>query len=136
MTRIQHAYSPVFPEFARIFDDLLNVNGNEHVYNTPRVNMRKTEDAYHLEIAAPGLSKERFDLELKDQVLTVSAKPQEDAENLGYERKEFDFNKFSRSFQLPKDADPDQVAAKYENGILFISISKREEVKPKKITIS
>ena len=89
-----------------------------------------------VELAAPGLEKKDFKIELENQVLTVSSEKEEEKkeETKNFKRREFSYNSFSRSFQLPEDVLSDKIDAKYENGILKLSVPKKEVTvsKPKK----
>ena len=118
-------------EFFRFFDD--NFTKAAHgrgVTNRPAVNITQTDEAYHLEMAAPGRKKDDFKLELTEQVLTVSyeVKQEEDASQPNYLRREYSLNSFKRSFHLDeKVIDDEAIAATYEDGILRVSLPKREE---------
>jgi len=100
------------------------------------VNIKETEKEYVLEVVAPGMKKEDFKVELNNNMLTISSEKrdeQEENNNEGrFNRREFSYQSFQRSFQLAKDVvDADNIQAKYENGLLHLLIPKREEVKPK-----
>lgn len=101
---------------------------------SPSVNIRDEKDAFELEFSVPGYSKEDFKVELDQNQLTVSGKLQKKEEDTkkNYTRREFSHSEFQRSFILPEDVvSEDELSAKYENGILNISIPKKEEKKPK-----
>ncbi len=139
-TRMNHRFAPVVPEFTRMLDDLLSdlnlPNGRESQQQLPLVNFRKTSEAWLLQIALPGLSKEKINIELNEGVLTISSHPEEGpAEKVKWSRREFDYTKFRRSFRLPEDADPEKVTAKYEDGVLNLHIALKEEQKPRKINV-
>jgi HSP20 family protein len=111
--------------------------------NIPSVNVRETPKEYILEVAAPGLERKDFNIEVDNQTLTISAekeeKKEEKREDDGYSRKEYSFNSFSRSFTLPDDVKESNIDAKYENGILKLTVPKTKESTPKavkKITVS
>ncbi len=100
----------------------------------PAVNIKETDDHYEVEMAAPGMQKDDFKVELNGNTLTISsAKNDEKKEELeGYSRREFSCQSFERNFTLPKDVvDEDKIEAHYENGLLRLSIPKREEAKKK-----
>ena len=101
----------------------------------PAVNVKETADTFEVEMAAPGMKKEDFKVELNNNVLTISSEQKnehEEKENNHYTRKEFSYQSFQRSFQLSREAvDADNIQAKYENGVLHLTIPKREEVKQK-----
>ena len=120
------------PHFNNVFDSLFNeaLNKNYAVNKMPAVNILETATDYKIELAAPGLTKEDFQINLKKDNLSVWAerKAVEGAEVKDYNRKEFDFNSFARSFVLPDTIDAEKISAEYVNGILYITIGKKEEV--------
>lgn len=100
----------------------------------PAVNIRETNDAFALELAAPGMKKEDFKIDLDQRVLTVSAERKEEKkeEKDGkYTRREFSYHSFRRSFTLPLSADPEKISASYKDGVLHIEVAKKEEAKPR-----
>lgn len=123
------------PYFNDLFNDLFeNVITTDFRKNTlPNVNIRETADRYILEMAAPGLEKEDFKVNLENEVLTVSAekKSESDEKNEKYTRKEFSYSSFRRSFTLPEMVEAEKINARYENGIMMIDLPKKEEAKPK-----
>jgi HSP20 family protein len=120
------------PHFNNVFDSLFNeaLNKNYAVNKMPAVNILETANDYKIELAAPGLNKEDLQINLKKDNLSVWAerKAEEGAEVKDYNRKEFDFNSFARSFVLPDTIDAEKISAEYVNGILYITIGKKEEV--------
>lgn len=105
----------------------------------PAVNIKNNEDHFEIELAAPGLKKEDFSIEVEDDLLKLSVeKKQEVEENTeNYTRKEFSFSSFHRSFTLPKNVvDKDHVKAAYVDGILKVSLPKLQEAKETKIKIA
>jgi len=129
------------PHFNNVFDSLFNeaLNKNYAVNKMPAVNILETATDYKIELAAPGLTKEDFQINLKKDNLSVWAerKAVEGAEVKDYNRKEFDFNSFARSFVLPDTIDAEKISAEYVNGILYITIGKKEEVnRNKEIKVS
>lgn len=124
--------------FDRFFDadlmDWATRNFSETNTTIPSVNIRETDDGYAVEMAAPGLSKSDFKVELLNDTLTISSEKQEKkrAEEKGrYTKQEFAYQSFKRSFHLPSTVEEDQIMAKYEDGILKVWIPKKEEAKPK-----
>ena len=113
-----------------------NASGFSHV---APVNITQSETGYELEIIAPGFTKDDFKIQLEKNLLTVSAEKKEEEENqTGKQiRKEFKFQSFKRSFTVDEKIDTEKVEAKYENGILLITLANKEEVKTptKQITI-
>lgn len=109
----------------------------------PAVNIKETADNFEVELAAPGMSKEDFQITLDGNLLTIRSersRKNEEKGNENYSRQEFSYQSFQRTFQLPKDVvDGDQIQAKYESGLLLLTIPKREEAKqkpPRRIMIS
>lgn len=109
----------------------------------PAVNIRESDDEYAIEVAAPGMKKGDFDLRLDHNVLSISSEKEhrndEQDEKGNYTRREFSYQSFRRSFTLPDAADAEKIQARYDEGILNITIPKREEMKkrpPRTIDIS
>lgn len=106
----------------------------------PAVNIIETEDDYRIELAAPGLGKEDFNLNLENSVLTISAEKEiEQKEDEKYTRREFDYGNFAHSFSLSEAIDLEQIKASFNQGILVVTLAKKEEAKPqpaKKIEIA
>jgi HSP20 family protein len=99
----------------------------------PAVNIKETNDSFEVEMAAPGMTKEDFKIELDNNLLTISSEKQneqEEKEGERYTRREFSYQSFQRTFNLPKDVvDADKIEARYENGMFHLVIPKKEEVK-------
>lgn len=106
-------------------------------FRVPKTNISELEDSYALEIALPGYQKNDITIGVEDNQLVVSAKIEHQEENQAsnFQRKEFEVTSFSRSFNLHDDINQEVISAKFENGILKISIPKKEEAKaqPKKL---
>ena len=99
----------------------------------PAINVKETNDNFEVEVAAPGMTKKDFKIELNGNMLTISSEKQnewQENENEKYTRREFSYQSFQRTFQLPKDVvDEDKIQAKYENGLLHLTIPKKEHAK-------
>ena len=126
----------------RDMDELFNFNRNWPGITrsqvgtlVPAVNIREDAEGYQIDVAAPGLTKENFNLSLHNGKLTIATQQQqrnEEHDQQGqYTKQEFSFHAFSRSFWLPDTCQQDQIQARYENGILHIALPKKEEAKPK-----
>ncbi|RZK41954.1 MAG: Hsp20/alpha crystallin family protein [Pedobacter sp.] len=130
------------PYFNNVFDSLFSdaLNKNYGVSKVPNVNIFEAENEYKIELAAPGLTKEDFKIDLKKDNLSVwvEKKAEENTVQKDYTRKEFEYSSFARSFVLPEGIDAEKISAAYLNGILTISIGKKEEAKltHKEITVS
>ena len=131
------------PTLQRLFfDDILGrdfFNWENSNYSTtsttlPSVNIKETADNYEVEVAAPGMDKNDFKITLDGNKLIISSvKEQEQTSgDENYSRREFSYQSFQRSFELPKNVvDEDKIKARYEKGLLLLSIPKREEAKPR-----
>lgn len=94
----------------------------------PSANLSETDKGYRIELAAPGLQRKDFMVEIDNHTVTVSSEKEEEKEDKGedYTRKEYSYNSFCRSFNLPSNVQEDKLDAKYEDGILKINIPKKE----------
>ncbi|MGZ4063917.1 MAG: Hsp20/alpha crystallin family protein [Bacteroidia bacterium] len=139
--RINNNRNLVFPA---LFDDFLVRDlfgaAKEHnIRNTmPAVNIKETDGAYELELSAPGMDKGDFKIEIENDTLTISAQRETKAEEKSgegnYTRREFSYQSFQRAFNLPEnDVDSEQVSASYKDGILYILVPKKEQVKSKAV---
>ena len=120
--------------FDRFFDDFFGqAIGRDHLQSQPALNVRATDTAYHLELAAPGLAKEDFEIEVDGEHLTLSAewKATSADETSDYTRREFNFRSFSRTLRLPEEVRPEAISARYEAGVLHLELPKKEEVLPR-----
>ncbi len=124
----------------RIFNDDLDNWARRNFSHTnttlPSVNIKETTDAFEVEVAAPGFDKSDFKIELNNDVLTISSEKELNEETKDGERitkQEFSYQSFTRSFTLPELVEDEKIVAKYENGILAITIPKKEEAKPKPV---
>lgn len=111
-----------------------------HEFNTPAfsgsvpaVNVVESTEGFRIELAAPGLQKSDFKLNLEKNQLTISAQKEQKNEenNEKYTRKEFKYTSFQRTFTLPNSVDGDKIEATYAEGILYVALPKREEAKEK-----
>jgi HSP20 family protein len=140
-------FSNQYPSvFNRFFDnDMLDWN-NRHFSETnttlPSVNVKENNEEFLIEVAAPGFDKKDFNIEVDNDLLTISSEKKIENEEKDGEKvtkREFSYQSFSRSFTLPILIEREKIKAKYEKGILNISIPKMDEAKPKpvkKISIS
>jgi len=105
--------------------------------SVPAVNIKDTVDNYELEMAAPGMKRDDFHVDLDNNLLTISAEVKSENSDKdkdgNYSRMEFSYSSFSRSFTLPDTVQAEKIAAKYKDGVLRIVLPKKEEAKPKPI---
>ena len=125
-----------WPTFDRVFDDFFKdisttVGRDSFVNSKPAVNIVENEDGFAIELAAPGLTKEDFNVSVEKNTLTISASKENNEEANNYRRREFSYFTFKRSFHLPNSIDANNITAKYENGVLSLQLAKKEEAKDK-----
>jgi HSP20 family protein len=135
----------LFPSFPSLLEDFFNrdwadstlANGN-YSATLPAVNVRETNEDYLIEVAAPGMKRDEFKVELDNNVLTISSQHEEKHEaqddTRNYTRREFNYQSFQRSFTLPENkVEGEKISARYVDGILHIMVPKKEEAKVKPV---
>lgn len=133
-----------FPTIPSLFDDFFTrdwldsslANWRVSGATLPAVNVMETNDDFRIEVAAPGMKRSDFKVELDNNVLTISSQREEKAEEKdaagNYTRKEFSYQSFQRSFSLPENkVIGDKISARYADGILHVTVPKSEEAKVK-----
>ena len=142
MTIVRRNGNPL-NNFPTLFDDFLNrdifnwglTNFSDTNTTIPAVNIKETPDNYEVEVAAPGMTKKDFRVQLEGNSLTISSEKtsrKEDKEDVRYSSREFSYQSFSRTFNLQKDVvDTERIQAKYEDGVLHLLIPKMEHAKQK-----
>jgi len=133
----------LFPVFPSLFDDFFTrdwFSGSTPAgtgrTTIPAVNIVENDGAFMVEVAAPGMKKDDFHIELDNHVLTISAefKHEDKVEDKTYTRREFNYTSFRRSFTLPENTvNEDKIKASYDDGVLNLEIPKREEAKAKPV---
>lgn len=131
-----------------VFDDLFkpwnewfdNSSILTRTMNIPAVNIAERKDKYEVSLAVPGMKKDDFKIDVDGNMLSISSEKEEKTEEKDkkFTRKEYNYSSFSRSFSLPEEVNQDKIEAKYEEGVLKISLPRREEaLKPtaKKIAV-
>ncbi|MDH7446977.1 Hsp20/alpha crystallin family protein [Aquimarina sp. 2201CG14-23] len=121
-----------------ILDDIFNtdwfggISGESKIgFNTPAVNVKENDNDFVIDLAAPGLVKEDFKIELDNEVLTISSEVKKESKEGkdNYTRKEFSYSTFKRSFTLPDTVNSVDILASYNHGILSVKLPKKEEAK-------
>lgn len=120
---------PVFNDLMENFEKNFFRPLREDDSDVPAVNIKDEKDQYLLEFAAPGLKKQDFKIDLDNYVLTVSSEKKQEKEEKesNYSRREFVYSSFTRSFTLPKTVNVEKIKADYSDGILSITLPKKEE---------
>ncbi|TVQ50684.1 MAG: Hsp20/alpha crystallin family protein [Saprospirales bacterium] len=128
--------TPVQSSLSRMMDEFFNGNfptdlDNNLMATQPSVNVVEKEDSFLLEVAAPGLEKGDFDITIEEDMLTISGHRKEEKEEKesNYTKREFNYSSFSRSFRLPEACNSEEIKANYNNGLLNLTIPKKEEEK-------
>lgn len=121
----------MFPELSSNLMDIFDEGrdwGNGWTTRLPAANVTESDKAFNLELAAPGLEKQDFNLSIDNQQLTVSCEKEEKSESKDkqYTRREFSYRSFSRSFMLPDTVDADKIKGSYKDGVLKIELPKKE----------
>lgn len=122
-----------FFDTGKLFPSVFDVDANLFDFDggsilVPDANIIENGKDFKIELAAPGLERKDFKVEVKDGILTISAEKKEEKkeEKENYKRREFSYNSFCRSFTLPENSVQDKIDAKYENGILRLTLPKKE----------
>jgi HSP20 family protein len=130
MNHLRFAFRPFLPSMMNeVFER--QATETEATYK-PRANVREDENSYKIELALPGFAKEEITIKFEEEVLTITAgrQPKEDEQGPKYTWNEFGYkSKYERSFQLPETVNADAISAAFENGILLVTLPKKE-VKP------
>lgn len=131
----------LFPSVSSLFDDILtrdifdwsDKNFSSIGSNLPAVNLKETNDKLEVDLAAPGMKKEDFKVEVDNNVLMISSEKEEEKveknKKENYVRREFNYQSFFRSFYLPDTIDENKIEANYKDGILHVAIAKKENGK-------
>lgn len=126
--------------FKNLVNDFWNLPADGTVSTQPVVNILETASGFRIDIAAPGLSKDDFQIKVEKNVLSVSTQKEtmHTQEGTTYHRREFAYGAFERSFRIPETIDTDNIAANFTNGILSVNLVKKPEAQPlvKTITIA
>ncbi|TDS12417.1 Hsp20/alpha crystallin family protein [Sphingobacterium paludis] len=121
----------VNPYVNSIFDNLFNDSfiTDRLVTRVPAVNIAETQDSYTIELAAPGLQKSDFKINVDKNLITISVEKKEESvtEDKLYSKKEFSYSSFTRSFSLPESVNYNSIDATYTDGVLNVSVGKKED---------
>lgn len=140
---------PAFPNFRSLMDSFWDSDNffgrdffNDDFFRrawTPAVNIKDNNKSYEIEVAAPGLKKADFNVSIENGVLSINAEREETKEEKedNFTRREFNYNRFERTFSLPENAKEDSTKARYDKGVLKITLAKTPSKKTsaKKIAI-
>lgn len=136
MTLVKVNNRPVRAHYPSVFDKVFNSILNDadwqggSSYTRPLANVKETEENFEIDFAIPGFSKKEVNINLEENVLTVQGKKEENANDEQWNRREFSYSEFKRSFTLPETVNQENVSASFKNGILNIMLPKKPVVKP------
>jgi HSP20 family protein len=132
LTKTTERMPTVFDDFFKPWNEWFDNGGLwGRVMNIPAVNITENKDEYKVALAVPGMKKEDFKIDVDGNMLTISSEKEENKEEKDkkFTRKEYNYSSFSRSFTLPDEVNKERIEAKYEEGVLKISLPRREEAK-------
>ncbi|HEU4556156.1 MAG TPA: Hsp20/alpha crystallin family protein [Chitinophaga sp.] len=140
VTKQNALFPSLFDDFFKTWRDWpLDFNGGRSfpAVTVPAVNVSEDKDKYKISMAAPGMKKEDFKIDLDGNVLTISAETEEtkDEKNEKFSRQEYNYTSFSRSFNLPETIKKDKIEARYQDGVLKLQLPKKEEAKQDKASV-
>lgn len=119
--------------FDKLFEDLFDIFPRSREWRPP-VDFSEDDESYRLSLELPGVNKEQLEINVENNILTISGEKKN--ERQGDERRiERYYGRFARSFSVPESVDKEKISAKFENGVLELTIPKTPAVKPKKIDI-
>ncbi len=129
----------IYRSFPSVWDNLFSNDLMPDLFefdsykSVPAVNIAENNDEYVIEVAAPGLEKKDFKIDLENNVLTISSEKEDKMEDKNGKslRKEFRYKSFNRAFTLPETVDSDKIRANHKDGILSVSVPKKETAKVK-----
>jgi HSP20 family protein len=138
IVRFRNNFSPAEKSFNDLFRGIFNDDFGFFLkpvnsFNAPAVNVVENKDHYKVEMAAPGFSKDDFNVKVENNLLTLSGEKKSDVnkDDEKFTLKEFSHTSFSRSFTLPESVDSSRISGEYSDGILKVFIPKKEEAKDK-----
>lgn len=132
MTYLKSFKSPVVKSFDDVFSDFFRpASFLNEAKNFPPVNVTESKDKYSIELSAPGRAKESFNIKVDGNLLEISSEEKQEVkdENENYTRREFRSFSFSRTFTLPESVNAENISAEYADGILKLTLPKKEEAK-------
>ena len=142
LTRLSERMPSLFGDFFSPWNDLFdNGDWQMRTTNVPAVNISEQDNQYMVTLAAPGMKKDDFKIEVDGKMLTISSEKEDSTEekNKKFTRKEYSYSSFSRCFSLPEEIKQESIEAKYEDGVLKIALPRKEAAKKpevKKITVT
>ena len=132
LMRSSELLSSTFEDFFKPWNEWLTNGGSmSRALTMPATNITETHDEYKVSLAAPGMKKNDFKIDVEGNMLTISCEKEDskDEKDARYTRREFSYSSFNRSFTLPVEVNQDKIEASYEDGLLELRLPKKEEAK-------
>ncbi|HKH60805.1 MAG TPA: Hsp20/alpha crystallin family protein [Flavitalea sp.] len=131
LTKTGDLMPSVFEDFFKPWNEWFNGGSFGKALTVPSVNITENKDDYKVSVAAPGLKKSDFKIDVEGNMLTIGSQKEENKEEKDsrYTRKEYSYSSFNRSFALPEEVNREKIEATYEDGVLKVMLPKKEEIK-------
>jgi HSP20 family protein len=132
LTKKSEFFPTAFDDFFKPWNEWFGNGGRwTKELSVPAVNITETDNEFSITVAAPGLKKSDFNIDVEGNMLTISSEKEESKEEKDalYTRKEYNYSSFSRSFTLPEEVNKEKIEATYEDGVLKLALPKKEEAK-------
>ena len=132
LTKTGEFFPSVFEDFFKPWNEMTGINGLwGKTLTMPAVNIKEDKDAFRICVAAPGLEKKDFNIDVDGNMLTISSEKEENKEEKDerHTRREYNYSSFNRSFTLPDAVITDKIEAVYEGGELKVILPKKDEAK-------
>jgi len=130
LAKLSETMPSLFDDFFKPWNEWFEGGLSMRTVKVPAVNITEQKNEYLVSLAAPGLKKEDFKIDVDGNMLTISSEKEENKEEKDkkFTRKEYSYSSFSRSFTLPEEINQAKIEAKYEDGVLKISLPRKEGV--------
>ena len=131
LTKANESSLSLFDDFFKPWNEWFNGGVFGKAQAVPAVNITDNKDDYKLSVAAPGLKKTDFKIDVEGNMLTISSEKEDNKEvkDARYTRREYSYSSFSRSFALPEEVNQDNIEASYEDGVLKVVLPKKDQAK-------
>lgn len=136
LTKRNELFPSMFDDFFKPWNEWAGNNFFSRELTIPAVNITDEKDDYKVMLAAPGLKKEDFNIDIDGNLLTISCEKEESKEEqkANHTRREYNYSSFSRSFTIPEEVKQDKIEANYKDGVLHLVLPKKEEAKKAALT--
>lgn len=131
LSKVREMLPSAFDDFFKPWNEWFEGGLLHKTMSMPAVNITEEDGNYTVTMAAPGMKKDDFNVDIDNNMITISAETEKEKEEdkKKYTRKEYSYSSFSRSFTLPDDVEKNKIDAKYDNGVLTLNLPKKEAAK-------